>query len=102
MLKCLPVHYKVKQNLDYNSLTKLKLCSTIFIYQLTSRFLILSAVLSDFEDASNHLEDDAVKREVNLVADSLRLGGAILGKKLSYDIIRDHFQNYQHMFIVYV
>ena len=38
-----------------------------------------AAVLSDFEDASNHLEDDAVKREVNLVADSLRLGGAILG-----------------------
>ena len=51
--------------------------------------LFFSAVLSDFEDASNHLEDDAVKREVNLVADSLRLGGAILGKSLSYDIIRN-------------
>ena len=37
-------------------------------------------MLSDFEDASNHLEDSAVIREVNLVADSLRLGGAILGK----------------------
>ena len=45
-----------------------------------------AAVLSDFEDASNHLEDDAVKREVNLVADSLRLGGAILGKYFSNNI----------------
>jgi hypothetical protein len=35
--------------------------------------------LSDFEDASNNLDDNAVKREINLVADSLRLGGAILG-----------------------
>ena len=44
----------------------------------------LQTVLSDFEDASKHLEDDAkdVKREIQLVADSLRLGGAILGEKL--------------------
>ena len=36
--------------------------------------------LSDFEDAHRHLEEDAkdVKREIQLVADSLRLGGAIL------------------------
>ena len=42
----------------------------------------LQAVLSDFEDAYNHLENDAkdVKREIQLVADSLRLGGAILGQ----------------------
>ena len=45
----------------------------------------LQTVLSDFEDASKHLEDDAkdVKREIQLVADSLRLGGAILGEKLN-------------------
>ena len=38
--------------------------------------------LSDFEDAHRHLEEDAkdVKREIQLVADSLRLGGAILGQ----------------------
>ena len=44
----------------------------------------LQTVLSDFEDASKHLGDDAkdVKREIQLVADSLRLGGAILGEKL--------------------
>ena len=46
----------------------------------------LQTVLSDFEDASKHLEDDAkdVKREIQLVADSLRLGGAILGEKLNF------------------
>ena len=40
--------------------------------------------MSDFEDAYNHLEEDAkdVKREIQLVADSLRLGGAILGNDL--------------------
>ena len=38
------------------------------------------AVLSDFEDAYNHLDDKGVMREITLVADSLRLGGAILGK----------------------
>jgi hypothetical protein len=43
--------------------------------------------LSDFEDAYNHLEEDAkdVKREIQLVADSLRLGGAILGKEMIWD-----------------
>ena len=42
----------------------------------------LQAVLGDFEDAYNHLTEDAkdVKREIQLVADSLRLGGAILGQ----------------------
>ena len=42
--------------------------------------MFFTAVLSDFEDASNNLDDKAVKREINLVADSLRLGGAILGR----------------------
>ncbi|XP_044733634.1 NACHT and WD repeat domain-containing protein 2 [Chrysoperla carnea] len=39
----------------------------------------LQSVLSDFEDASAHLENgDSAKRELLLVADALRLGGAIL------------------------
>ena len=46
---------------------------------LQSMFSFL-AVLSDFEDAYNHLDDKGVMREITLVADSLRLGGAILGK----------------------
>ena len=40
----------------------------------------LQAVLSDFEDACNHVEDKDARREIMLVADSLRLGGAILGQ----------------------
>ena len=40
----------------------------------------LQQVLSDFEDACNHLESVHTKREINLVADSLRLGGAILAQ----------------------
>ena len=44
----------------------------------------LQAVLSDFEDANKHLEgidkDDRIKREIILVSDSIRLGGAILGE----------------------
>ncbi|CAB4067000.1 unnamed protein product [Lepeophtheirus salmonis] len=40
----------------------------------------LQAVLSDFEDACSFVEDKDVKREIMLVADSLRLGGAILGQ----------------------
>ena len=40
----------------------------------------LQAVLSDFEDACNHVENKDEKREIILVADSLRLGGAILGQ----------------------
>eukprot|EP00095_Tigriopus_kingsejongensis_P001882 maker-scaffold70_size417918-snap-gene-3.18 protein:Tk01882 transcript:maker-scaffold70_size417918-snap-gene-3.18-mRNA-1 annotation:"leucine-rich repeat and wd repeat-containing protein kiaa1239-like" len=40
----------------------------------------LQAVLSDFEDACNRVEDKDAKREIMLVADSLRLGGAILGQ----------------------
>ncbi|XP_020292680.1 NACHT and WD repeat domain-containing protein 2 isoform X2 [Pseudomyrmex gracilis] len=39
----------------------------------------LQAVLSDFEDACNFIEDQSLVRELMLVADALRLGGAILG-----------------------
>ncbi|XP_014255655.1 NACHT and WD repeat domain-containing protein 2 isoform X2 [Cimex lectularius] len=38
----------------------------------------LQAVLSDFEDACANIEDRDVTRELMLVADALRLGGAIL------------------------
>ena len=38
----------------------------------------LQAVLADFEDASFNVEEMEAKRELNLVADALRLGGAIL------------------------
>ena len=38
----------------------------------------LQAVLFDFEDACEHLTDKEARREITLVADSLRLGGAIL------------------------
>ena len=40
----------------------------------------LQAVLSDFEDACQHMNDEHMKRQIMLVADSLRLGGAILGR----------------------
>ena len=40
----------------------------------------LQAVLSYFEDACDHLDDKNAKREITLVADSLRLGGAILAQ----------------------
>ncbi len=40
----------------------------------------LQAVLSDFEDACAHVTDKNARREIMLVADSLRLGGAILGQ----------------------
>ena len=43
----------------------------------------LQTVLADFEDASAHIENNNLKREIMLVADSLRLGGAILGNLLS-------------------
>ncbi|XP_046423821.1 NACHT and WD repeat domain-containing protein 2 [Neodiprion fabricii] len=39
----------------------------------------LQAVLSDFEDACNNIDDQNLVRELMLVADALRLGGAILG-----------------------
>ncbi|CAB3365460.1 Hypothetical predicted protein [Cloeon dipterum] len=39
----------------------------------------LQAVLSDFEDACAHLSNKETIRELTLVADALRLGGAILG-----------------------
>ncbi|XP_055907671.1 NACHT and WD repeat domain-containing protein 2 [Eupeodes corollae] len=38
----------------------------------------LQAVLADFEDASANTDDKEAKRELMLVADALRLGGAIL------------------------
>lgn len=38
----------------------------------------LQAVLADFEDASTNSDDKDSKRELMLVADALRLGGAIL------------------------
>lgn len=38
----------------------------------------LQAVLADFEDASTNTDDSESKRELMLVADALRLGGAIL------------------------
>ena len=40
--------------------------------------LPLHEVLGDFEDAVNLIEDPKDKKEINLVADSIRLGGAIL------------------------
>jgi hypothetical protein len=40
--------------------------------------LPLHEVLGDFEDAVNLIEDVKAKKEINLVADSIRLGGAIL------------------------
>ncbi|XP_065565326.1 NACHT and WD repeat domain-containing protein 2-like isoform X3 [Artemia franciscana] len=38
----------------------------------------LQAVLSDFDDAFVHIQDPHIKRQITLVADALRLGGAIL------------------------
>ena len=40
--------------------------------------LPLNEVLGDFEDAVAHIKDPLAKKEINLVADSIRLGGAIL------------------------
>ncbi|KAJ8954195.1 hypothetical protein NQ318_005790 [Aromia moschata] len=39
----------------------------------------LQAVLADYEDACTHIDDKDSKRELSLVADALRLGGAVLG-----------------------
>ena len=44
----------------------------------------LQAVLSDFEDACQNMDDIHMRRQIMLVADSLRLGGAILGKTLKF------------------
>lgn len=41
--------------------------------------MLLKKVLADFEDASINTDDKDSKRELMLVADALRLGGAILG-----------------------
>ena len=40
----------------------------------------LQSVLADFEDAITHVNSDDFKRELILVSDSIRLGGAVLGK----------------------
>ncbi|XP_060534320.1 NACHT and WD repeat domain-containing protein 2 [Cylas formicarius] len=40
----------------------------------------LQAVLADYEDATLNIDDNDSKRELMLVADALRLGGAILGQ----------------------
>ncbi|KAJ8982590.1 hypothetical protein NQ317_005062 [Molorchus minor] len=40
----------------------------------------LQAVLADYEDACLHIDDKESKRELQLVADALRLGGAVLGQ----------------------
>ena len=40
--------------------------------------LPLNEVLGDFEDAVQHIQDAQARKEINLVADSIRLGGAIL------------------------
>lgn len=39
----------------------------------------LQAVLADYEDACIHIDNKDAKRELVLVADALRLGGAVLG-----------------------
>ena len=58
----------------------------------------LQSVLSDFEDTGNNLDgldqEADLKREIMLVADSIRLGGAILGKLLDENkkcAFSDHF-----------
>ena len=53
----------------------------------------LQSVLADFEDACKSLDDKDGVREIMLVADSLRLGGAILGKMISY--ILTHTSEYK-------
>ncbi|XP_049825029.1 NACHT and WD repeat domain-containing protein 2 [Aethina tumida] len=40
----------------------------------------LQAVLADYEDASTNIDNKDSKRELMLVADALRLGGAVLGQ----------------------
>ena len=55
--------------------------NVLFNYQWLYRKMCacpLPAVLSDFEDAFQHIDDPVAKRQITLVADSLRLGGAIL------------------------
>ena len=46
------------------------------LYKLSA--LPLNEVLEDFEDAVSHIKDKAAVKEIILVADSIRLGGAIL------------------------
>ena len=41
-------------------------------------FVVPPQVLGDFEDAVTEIQDVAARKEILLVADSIRLGGAIL------------------------
>ena len=55
--------------------------NVLFNYQFLYRKMCgcpLQSVLNDFDDAFEHVEDEKNKREITLVADSLRLGGAVL------------------------
>ena len=55
--------------------------NVLFNYQWLYRKMCacpLQKVLEDFEDAFTHIEDPVARRQITLVADSLRLGGAIL------------------------
>ena len=57
--------------------------NTLFNYQwlyAKMRACPLQSVLSDFEDAFIHAPTKEDKREIILVCDSIRLGGAVLGK----------------------
>ena len=58
----------------------------------------LQSVLADFEDACKSLDDKDGVREIMLVADSLRLGGAILGKMILY--LNLYFETYKVLCII--
>ena len=85
--------------IDIRNAVSIFIIEFISILDLQYLHSSLTAVLSDFEDASNHLEDNAVKREVNLVADSLRLGGAILGKLIGDNIKSTFPETFIYKFI---
>ena len=60
----------------------------------------LQSVLADFEDACKSLDDKDAIREIMLVADSLRLGGAILGTIIqAYDLFNMYSKVF--FFIIY-
>ena len=48
----------------------------------------LQSLLADFEDALNFTDNKDDKRELILVSDSIRLGGAVLGKLLCTTIFK--------------
>ena len=78
--RCLLVLYKVGINLIGDASIYIHVYNTESYHCYYQSMFSFLAVLSDFEDAYNHLDDKVVMREITLVADSLRLGGAILGK----------------------